>query len=121
MMSKASHVAFAQLDEEAHQMTQALERVRSSRTEQIERGEEAEYIALRELKTNPAPVGCWRIKAVLHEAGIEMSEATAGRLLKEFDSRADERGGRQGAYSHRRGRAPRRQPGDPPASLDLSR
>jgi GntR family L-lactate dehydrogenase operon transcriptional regulator len=86
-MSKLVHVAYAQLDGEAHQMAQAPEKVRSSRTEQIERSDEAEYIALRELQTNPAPVGCWRIKAVLHEAGIEMSEATAGRLLKEFDSR----------------------------------
>lgn len=68
-------------------MTNTRDAVRAERAAQMERGDEAQYIALRELRTNPAPVGCWRIKAVLHEAGIEMSEATAGRLLKELDSR----------------------------------
>jgi GntR family L-lactate dehydrogenase operon transcriptional regulator len=48
-------------------------------------GDEAEYVALRELGSSVEPVGSWRICTVLRGVGIELSEATAGRLLRQFD------------------------------------
>ena len=68
-------------------VTEGYPGTRSARSEQIVSGSEAEYLTLRELNDNPAPVGCWRMRAVLHASGIEMSEATVGRLLKDLDSR----------------------------------
>lgn len=60
---------------------------RSPRSEQTQSGDEAEYLTLRELRDNPGPVGCWHMQSALSAAGVEMSEATVGRLLKELDSR----------------------------------
>jgi GntR family transcriptional repressor for pyruvate dehydrogenase complex len=50
-------------------------------------GDEAEYVALRELGASDEPLGCWRIRTALGVVGIEMSEATAGRLLRQLDLR----------------------------------
>lgn len=47
--------------------------------------DDAGYIALKELADSPEPIGCWRIRAALHAAGIVASEATAGRLLRQLD------------------------------------
>jgi GntR family L-lactate dehydrogenase operon transcriptional regulator len=52
-----------------------------------DRGDEAEYLALRELEASAEPLGCWRIRTALGSAGIAMSEATAGRLLRQLDVR----------------------------------
>lgn len=46
-----------------------------------------EYNALKELSQNVGPVGCWRVRAALQAAGIQMSEATAGRLLRQLDGK----------------------------------
>lgn len=47
--------------------------------------DETTYLTLRALSNSESPVGCWRVRAALRAAGIEMSEATAGRLLRELD------------------------------------
>ena len=44
-----------------------------------------EYHALKELSQNVGPLGCWRIRGALQVAGIQLSEATAGRLLRQLD------------------------------------
>jgi GntR family L-lactate dehydrogenase operon transcriptional regulator len=47
---------------------------------------EVVYAVLRELDTASfVPLGSWKIRTELEEAGIEMSEATAGRLLRRLD------------------------------------
>ncbi len=43
------------------------------------------YLTLRAVSDSGSPVGCWRVRAALRATGIEMSEATAGRLLRELD------------------------------------
>ena len=50
------------------------------------------YLTLRTLSDSGAPVGCWRVRAALRTSGIEMSEATAGRLLRELDVQGLTRG-----------------------------
>jgi GntR family L-lactate dehydrogenase operon transcriptional regulator len=50
-------------------------------------GEEADYVALRELGASGEPLGCWRLRSVLAAEGIDMSEATVGRLLRQLDVR----------------------------------
>ncbi|MCL5109216.1 MAG: FCD domain-containing protein [Chloroflexi bacterium] len=56
-----------------------------------QRGDDAdvatEYFALKEISQSLGPVGCWRIRSSLQAAGINLSEATAGRLLRQFDVR----------------------------------
>lgn len=47
--------------------------------------DQAEYVALRELRSSDSPRGCWRIHAALQSAGVVMSEASAGRLLRRLD------------------------------------
>ena len=47
--------------------------------------DETTYLTLQALSDSGAPVGCWKARAALRAAGIEMSEATAGRLLRELD------------------------------------
>lgn len=50
-------------------------------------GSEADLVALRDVRTGPGPVGSGRICAAMAAAGIAMSEATAGRLLRSLDLR----------------------------------
>ncbi|MHB1133539.1 MAG: FadR/GntR family transcriptional regulator [Chloroflexota bacterium] len=47
----------------------------------------SEYFALKDLNQTLGPAGCWRVRNALRAAGISLSEATAGRLLRQFDQR----------------------------------
>lgn len=60
-------------------------------------GPELERVALAALAESEEPLGAWRLAAILRHAGFAVSEATAGRLLHDFDrrdltSRASNRG-----------------------------
>ncbi|MHB1416906.1 MAG: FadR/GntR family transcriptional regulator [Chloroflexota bacterium] len=48
---------------------------------------DVDYIVLKELARNLGPVGCWTVHSTLQVAGIAMSEASAGRLLRRLDQR----------------------------------
>jgi GntR family transcriptional regulator, transcriptional repressor for pyruvate dehydrogenase complex len=45
----------------------------------------AENAILRQVGASPTPVGCSRVREALHNAGLTVSEATAGRLLRTLD------------------------------------
>ncbi|MCL4465919.1 MAG: FCD domain-containing protein [Chloroflexi bacterium] len=61
--------------------------------------DQAIYLTLQALAGSAGPAGCWRLRDALRGAGLELSEATVGRLLREFDylgysERVGSKGGR---------------------------
>lgn len=48
---------------------------------------ELEYVALKAIGESPQPLGSWGLRDELARAGIALSEATAGRLLRDMDKR----------------------------------
>lgn len=48
---------------------------------------ELEYVALKAIAESPQPLGSWGLRDGLAQAGIALSEATAGRLLRDLDKR----------------------------------
>lgn len=57
----------------------------------VQLDDETTYLTLHALSNSEGPVGCWRVRAALRTAGIELSEATAGRLLRELDHQGSTR------------------------------
>lgn len=49
--------------------------------------QELEYLALKAVAEAPEPLGSWSLRDGLVQAGIRLSEATAGRILREMDRR----------------------------------
>lgn len=50
-------------------------------------GDQATRVTLRALAASGEPIGVWRVRDALRAAGVEVSEATVGRLLRELDYR----------------------------------
>lgn len=47
--------------------------------------QDAEFLILRLLARSPCPLGAWKIQAALTESGLQVSEATVGRILRNLD------------------------------------
>jgi GntR family L-lactate dehydrogenase operon transcriptional regulator len=63
-----------------------------------------ERLVLTALLQSDGPAGAWRISALLREAGVEVGEATVGRLLHDLDRRdLTERDGNRGRVLSVRG------------------
>jgi len=66
---------------------------------------ELEYLALKAIGESPEPMGSWGLRDGLAQAGIRVSEATAGRILREMDKRGfTERQGFRGRVLTAQGR-----------------
>ena len=58
---------------------------RGAEKPRVRLGDRAVQVTLRTLAAGEGPVGVWRVRDALRAAGIEVSEATVGRLLRELD------------------------------------
>lgn len=67
---------------------------------------ELEYLALKAIADSPEPLGSWGLRDGLAQAGVKVSEATAGRILREMDKRGlTERQGFRGRVLTAQGQA----------------